>query len=50
MTKNHDRIVREFLANIGRKGGKARARKYGKKTLSKWARRGGRPKKKGEKQ
>lgn len=30
---------------LGRKGGKARAAKYDKKTLSKWAKLGGRPKK-----
>lgn len=28
---------------LGRKGGKARAAKYDKATLSKWAKRGGRP-------
>ena len=30
---------------LGSKGGKARAAKYDKATLSKWAKRGGRPKK-----
>lgn len=30
---------------LGRKGGQARAAKYDKATLSKWAKRGGRPKK-----
>ena len=44
-------MIREYLASIGRKGGKARASKYDKKTLSKWAKKGGRPpKEKGEKQ
>ncbi len=43
-----NKIVREFLAQIGRKGGKARARKYNKATLSKWAKLGGRPPKKGK--
>jgi hypothetical protein len=43
MTINHDEIVRKFLAKAGRKGGKARASKYDKKTLSKWAKKGGRP-------
>ncbi len=37
-------MIREYLASIGRKGGKARAAKYDKATLSKWARLGGRPK------
>jgi hypothetical protein len=33
---------------MGKKGGKARARKYDKATLSKWAKKGGRPPKKGK--
>lgn len=37
------KIIREFLARAGRKGGKARAAKYDKATLSKWAKKGGRP-------
>jgi len=37
------RLVQQQLAS---KGGKARAKKYDKATLSKWAKRGGRPKKK----
>ncbi len=41
-------MIRDYLASIGRKGGKARAKKYGKTTLSKWAKLGGRPPKKGE--
>ncbi len=40
------RAVRKFLAQIGRKGGKARAAKHDKATLSKWAKLGGRPPKK----
>lgn len=40
---DRDKVIREFLAEIGRKGGKARARKYNKATLSKWAKLGGRP-------
>jgi hypothetical protein len=32
-------------AQLGRKGGKARAAKYDAATLSKWARKGGRPRK-----
>jgi hypothetical protein len=42
--------VRKYLAKIASKGGKARAKKYNKQTLSKWAKKGGRPpKKKGTK-
>jgi hypothetical protein len=41
-------MIREYLANIGRKGGKARAAKYDKATLSKWAKKGGRPPKTGD--
>jgi hypothetical protein len=33
---------------MGKKGGKARAAKYDKATLSKWAKLGGRPPKKGK--
>jgi general stress protein YciG len=43
MTKGNDRMIRDYLASIGRKGGKARASKYDKATLSKWAKKGGRP-------
>jgi general stress protein YciG len=43
MTKGTHDMIREYLANIGRKGGKARASKYDKATLSKWAKKGGRP-------
>jgi hypothetical protein len=43
-----DKAVREFLKKQARKGGKARARKYDKKTLSQWAKRGGRPRTKKE--
>jgi general stress protein YciG len=50
MEKRKDDTIREYLANIGRKGGKARAKKYDKTMLSKWAKRGGRPPKKGAKQ
>jgi hypothetical protein len=45
MTKEAAKMIREYLARIGSKGGKARAAKYGKETLSKWAKKGGRPKK-----
>lgn len=36
-------MIREYLAKIGRKGGKARAARHGKAELSKWAKLGGRP-------
>jgi general stress protein YciG len=42
------KAIREYLRKIARKGGKARAAKYDKATLSKWARKGGRPLKKGD--
>ena len=49
MTKDKDQLIREYLAEIGRKGGKARAKKHDKATLSKWAKKGGRPpKRKGD--
>jgi integrase len=44
--KGIDEAIREYLAKIGGKGGKARAAKYDKATLSKWAKKGGRPPKK----
>jgi len=44
MARDEEKIIREFLKQIGRKGGKARAKKYDKATLSKWAKKGGRPK------
>ena len=47
MTHDKDRIIRDFLKRAGSKGGKARATKYDKATLSKWAKMGGRPPKKG---
>jgi general stress protein YciG len=50
MKNDQDKIIREFLTKAGRKGGKARAAKYDKATLSKWGRKGGRPPKKGAKQ
>jgi general stress protein YciG len=39
--------ISDYLAAIGRKGGKKRAAKYSHATLSRWARKGGRPSKKG---
>jgi hypothetical protein len=46
MTREADKMIQEYLAKIGRRGGKARAAKYDKATLSKWAKLGGRPPKK----
>ena len=40
-----ENAVREYLTKIASKGGRARAAKYDKATLSKWDRLGGRPKK-----
>lgn len=48
MAKDKNSLIREYLAEIGRKGGKARAKKHDKAALSKWAKKGGRPPKKGE--
>ena len=39
------REVRKFYKQLASEGGKARAKKYDHATLSKWAKRGGRPKK-----
>jgi general stress protein YciG len=50
MAKDKEELVREYLAKIGRKGGKVRAKKYDKATLSKWAKKGGRPKGSGNKE
>jgi general stress protein YciG len=50
MPNDRDKIVREFLAEIGRKGGDARAKKYDRATLSKWGKKGGRPKGSGKKE
>jgi hypothetical protein len=49
MSKDKKDAIREYLTRIARKGGKARAAKYDRATLSKWAKKGGRPPKKGEK-
>jgi len=43
-----DEKVKEYLARIGSKGGKVRAATHDKATLSKWARKGGRPRKEAE--
>ena len=44
-----DKVIREYLSRIGRKGGKARAARYDKATLRKWAKLGGRPPRKEKK-
>jgi hypothetical protein len=44
--KEINKAVREYLTGIASKGGKARAEKYDKAMLSKWAKKGGRPPKK----
>jgi hypothetical protein len=45
--KNEKDIIRRHFSKLGKKGGikggKARAEKYDAATLSKWARKGGRP-------
>ena len=46
MRRDNDKMIRQYLAKIGRKGGKARAAKFDKATLSKWAKQGGRGHKK----
>ncbi len=46
MKKGLKKMLREYFVELGRKGGKARAAKYDKATLSKWAKKGGRPPKK----
>jgi hypothetical protein len=45
MKKDTSKMIRDYLAKIGRKGGKARAALHSKEDLSKWAKLGGRPKK-----
>ena len=50
MTNDKDKIIRDFLKRAGSKGGKARAAKYDAATLSKWAKKGGRPKGSGKKE
>jgi general stress protein YciG len=47
--KDKAQVLKQYLSRIGSKGGKARAEKYDKATLSKWAKKGGRPPKKGKK-
>ena len=49
MNKETNKTIWKYLSEIARKGGKARAEKYNKATLSMWAKKGGRPPKKGKK-
>jgi hypothetical protein len=46
--RQENKLIQQYLASIGSKGGKARAAKYDELTLSEWAKRGGRPKKSAE--
>jgi len=48
MAKNKVVSVKDYAREFARKGGKARAAKYGRATLRRWAKLGGRPKKKGK--
>ena len=48
MKRSERELIRDYLRKLGRKGGRARAAKHGKAALSKWAKLGGRPPKKGK--
>ncbi|HEX2715094.1 MAG TPA: hypothetical protein VHM88_23140 [Candidatus Acidoferrales bacterium] len=50
MDKDKQEVIRDYLRKIASKGGKARAKKYDKAMLSKWAKKGGRPPGSGEKE
>jgi general stress protein YciG len=43
--KISEKLKQQVRSELARSGGKARAAKYDKKTLSKWAKKGGRPRK-----
>lgn len=45
MARKISPIIREYLASLGKKGGKRRAEKYDQAALSEWAKLGGRPRK-----
>jgi hypothetical protein len=45
MSKSKSEVLSESARELGRVGGRARARKYDSATLRKWARLGGRPRK-----
>jgi len=40
-----EKLLKEHMRGLARKGGKARAKKYDAKTLRKWGKLGGRPRK-----
>jgi len=44
--REENKLIQQYLAKIGSKGGKARAAKHDRATLRKWAKLGGRPPKK----
>jgi hypothetical protein len=46
VTKISEKLMQQARQELARQGGKARAAKYDKDTLSKWAKKGGRPRKK----
>jgi len=48
MKKISTKLLQEVRRELASQGGKARAKKYDKATLSKWAKMGGRPPKKKE--
>jgi hypothetical protein len=48
MSKTKAELLKESARELGRVGGRARARKYPKSVLRKWAKLGGRPPKKGK--
>lgn len=37
--------LRKYLKSLGKKGGQATVRKYGKKQMKAWGKKGGRPRK-----
>jgi hypothetical protein len=45
MKPTAEELLRAHLSKLGKKGGQARAGKYDKATLRKWASMGGRPRK-----
>jgi len=44
--KISEKLKQQVRSELASSGGRARAAKYDKKTLSKWAKKGGRPRKK----
>ncbi len=43
--ESREAVMRDYFAQIGRKGAKTRAKRYSHAQLSAWAKRGGRPSK-----